>query len=79
MKRYHEEKHIVDNRVRRFKQLTAYADPEHEIFVPDPGRFRKTLRCAGCGRARCQLCHSDKFPKRIPTRKEQQAKDDLKE
>jgi hypothetical protein len=79
MKRYHEEKHITENRVKMYKRIAGYDGPQHAVYVPDTGRFRKTLRCAGCGRARCQLCHSDKFPKRIPTRKEQQAKDDLNE
>ena len=27
----------------------------------EPGRFRKSQRVGGCGRARCWLCHSDKL------------------
>jgi hypothetical protein len=26
-----------------------------------PGRFRKAWRAAGCGHARCWLCHADKL------------------
>jgi hypothetical protein len=37
-----------------------------------PGRFRKR-RGRGCGRARCQVCHGYKFPKREPTGKEREA------
>lgn len=33
------------------------------------GRFRKR-HGRGCGRARCQVCHGYKFPKRQPTRNE---------
>jgi hypothetical protein len=34
------------------------------------GRFRKSQRVGGCGRARCWLCHSDKLAGRL-TRKQQ--------
>lgn len=37
------------------------------------GRFRKGERAGGCGRARCQVCHYYKFPKRIRTRAERVA------
>lgn len=79
MKRYHEEKHISANRVAAYKQLSGYLSPQHDRYVPDTGRFRKTLRCAGCGRARCQLCHPEKYPKRTPTRQELQARRDFQE
>jgi hypothetical protein len=79
MKRYHEEKHIIESRVKTYKRLAGCFGPDDNKFVPDVGRFRKTWRCSGCRQSRCYVCHSDKFPKRIPTRKEQQAKDDLKE
>jgi hypothetical protein len=36
------------------------------------GRFRK-MRAFGCGRPRCQLCHSDKYPRREHTRQERLA------
>jgi hypothetical protein len=72
MKRYHEEKHISEHRVKIYKQLGGYMDPEDAQYVPNTGKFRKTLRCSGCGRARCQLCHPEKYPKRIPTRQERQ-------
>jgi hypothetical protein len=74
MKRYHEEKHIIDNRVRKYKEIAGWLDPLDTRFLPDAGRFRKSLRCAGCGRARCQVCHPEKFPKRQPTRQEIQFK-----
>lgn len=79
MKRYHEEQHISANRVAMYKQLGGYIGPPHDRYVPDTGKFRKTLRCGGCGRARCQLCHPEKYPKRIPTRQELQARRDLHE
>jgi hypothetical protein len=33
-----------------------------------PGRFRKSQRVGGCGRARCWLCHSDKLSGRLTMR-----------
>jgi hypothetical protein len=77
MKRYHEEQHIIDSRFRKYKQLSG--DPLDTRFLPDAGRFRKSIRCLGCGRARCQLCHPEKFPQRIPTLKEQQAQYDWRD
>jgi hypothetical protein len=71
MKRYHEEKHLFEQRAKMRQHLDrAIGAHSHDI---EPGRFRKALRCGGCGRARCQVCHSEKFPKRTLTRKEQQA------
>lgn len=78
MQRYHTEKHISENRVKLYKRLGGYIGSPHDQYVPNTGRFRKSLRCAGCGRAGCQLCHPEKYPKRQPTRKEQQATSDLK-
>lgn len=71
MKRYHEEKHLIERRakLRGWLDRTLGFHPRNI----EQGRFRKALRCGGCGRARCQVCHSDKFPKRIPTRKERQS------
>ena len=71
MRRYHEEKHLFEHRAKLRQHLDSRFSI-HERHI-EPGRFRKALRCGGCGRARCQLCHSEKYPKRIPTRKEQQA------
>lgn len=79
MKRYHEEKHIIERRVATYKQLGGYLGPQHDKYVPDTGKFRKALRCAGCGRSRCQLCHPEKYPKRTPTRHELQARRDFHE
>jgi hypothetical protein len=86
MKRYHEEREIMENRARMYRQINAgwlsYGVPntgETRNKLSEAGRYRKTLRCGGCGRARCQVCHSDKFPKRIPTRKEAQSRRDFTE
>lgn len=88
MKRYHEERHIAENRAKMRRTINAAMDvfdnsfpPDKPLIVysrPDPvGRYRKAARCSGCGRARCQVCHPEKFPKRIPTRQEKQPwKDD---
>ena len=76
MKRYHEEKNIIQKRERLYRQINA---AWLELSAPDPvkpGRYRKSIRCGGCGRARCQVCHPHKFPKRIPTRQEIQASKD---
>jgi hypothetical protein len=83
MKRYHEEKALMENRARMYNLINAgwlayevpNTSPEKKRQTPI-GRYRKALRCGGCGRSRCQVCHSDKFPKRILTRKEQQALED---
>jgi hypothetical protein len=71
MKRYHEEKHIIDRRLKENGSRSAF------ITSPTPGRYRKTH--IGCNKAACQLCHPEKYPKRVPTRKEQQAKHDARE
>lgn len=42
------------------------------------GRFRKK-KSFDCGNPRCQICHSDKFPKREPTEQEQLSKLNFKE
>lgn len=83
MKRYHDEKHIIDARRKKHKQINAayfqyFGRAETSDHTIDDGQFRKSMRCGGCTRARCQVCHPDKFPKRKPTRQEQQAKQDLK-
>jgi hypothetical protein len=70
MRRYHEEQHIIEHRAQLYRQLSSYLGPEQDGRAPKPGRFRKALRCSGCGRARCQVCHPNKFPRRVPTRKE---------
>jgi len=70
MKRYHEEKHIIDRRCSESRN-------SHDHTPAKPGRFRKTH--IGCNRASCQLCHPEKFPKRIPTLQEIQAQKELKE
>ena len=69
MKRYHEEKHIIERRNKEAQNSQHY-----EPLVP--GRHRKTH--LGCNRASCQLCHPEKYPKRIPTRKETQSQHDFR-
>jgi hypothetical protein len=70
MRRYHQEKHIIEK--RRDEARRAHGDEYCK-----PGRYRKTH--IGCNRASCQLCHPEKFPKRIPTKQELQAQKDLKQ
>jgi len=77
MKRYHEEKQLIENRAKEYKRLAGHFGPDDNKFVPDVGRFRKTQRCSGCRQSRCAMCHADKFPKRKLTRKEQLATRDL--
>jgi hypothetical protein len=85
MKRYHEERQIMENRAKKYRSINS---GWLSYFVPNTGepakqtevgRYRKSLRCGGCGRARCQVCHSDKFPKRKLTQKEIQSKKDFDE
>jgi hypothetical protein len=84
MKRYHEEKHIIENRIRQSRRIHASMDawraslPDRQPAHVRAGRYRKALRCGGCTRARCQVCHPEKFPKRIPTRQELQSQKDFK-
>jgi hypothetical protein len=73
MKRYHEEKHIIETRAKAYRLINAGWAPKPVIAA---GRYRKSLRCSGCGRARCQICHPEKYPKRKLTRKEIQFKKD---
>jgi hypothetical protein len=75
VKRYQEEQHIIAKRVKRYRQLSSASllGLSGEDYMPTTGLFRKTLKCGGCRRARCQACHPEKFPKRLLTRQEQQA------
>lgn len=77
MRRYHEEKHIIARRSKKYRQINAgwlpRSDVDGKSHIIDDGQFRKSMRCGGCTRARCQVCHPEKYPKRIPTRKEAQA------
>lgn len=70
MKRYHEEKHIIDRRREEARRLYG-----REYYAAH-GRYRKTH--LGCNKASCYLCHPEKNPKRIPTHKEVQTKKELK-
>ena len=70
MQRNQREKHLIQKRKALLKQMYLGLDAVPEEYAD--GRFRKTLKGAGCGKARCQVCHPEKYPKRIPTRKEKQ-------
>jgi len=78
MKRYHSEQHIIDNQIKQYRRLNAsWLEfggwvTSNSSNTKDAGRYRKSLRCGGCTRARCQVCHPEKYPKRIPTRQEKQ-------
>ena len=67
MRRYHQEKHIIERRRAEARARYGYDHGK-------TGRYRKTHN--GCNASACQLCHPEKFPKRIPTRQEQLAKRD---
>lgn len=73
MKRYHDELHVIRTRARMYRALAFFWGAGSLRPPPAAGRFRKGLRCAGCGNARCQLCHPYKFPRRVPTRQERLA------
>lgn len=85
MRRYHEEKIMMEQRAKKWRQLhigLGYTGPAvGGVYVPhfETGRYRKTLRCAGCTRARCQVCHSEKYPKRIPTKHELRTQKDFED
>jgi hypothetical protein len=84
MKRWHEEylrthrewkKHYLSHVKRNIEFVSV---PGRDPYLVDcdcdqqKGRFRKR-RAWGCGRARCQLCHSYKFPKRKTSRDERRS------
>jgi hypothetical protein len=48
------------------------------ICDEQPGRFRKR-RAWGCGKTRCLLCHSEKYPKRQTSRDERRSEIKLRE
>lgn len=70
MKRWHEERKIMLTNARMNDILKRGHLPL--------GKFRKSNPC-DCGNTRCQLCHSDKYPKREKTEKEKISDLDLKE
>ena len=82
MKRYHQEKHIIARRIKQHRQINAAwfelagVAEAAALNAKEAGRYRKTLRSCGCTRARCQVCHPEKYPKRVRTRREQQARRD---
>lgn len=76
--RRHRRGHVETNRTRGQGygpgQRPPGSDPREVGCVCDdqPGRFRKR-DAHDCGRARCQLCHGYKVPKRELTRRERLA------
>jgi hypothetical protein len=71
MKRAQEERHLAAQRQKMYVQLVCTDNAAAYGRRIKTGRFRKSLRAGGCGNSRCQLCHPEKYPKRIPTLKEQ--------
>ena len=66
MKRYHDEKNIIERRYREYLRVTYLTEEQ----AGPKGRMRKR-KPFDCGISRCTCCHGEiKFPKRIPTRKE---------
>lgn len=76
--RRHRRTHVEDNKARNQGfgpgQRLPGTDPSKVDCTCDdqPGRFRKR-DAHDCGRARCQVCHGYKVPKRELTRKERLA------
>ena len=76
MRRYHAEVPLIRKRAAEYlRSITASG--QAEAGGPPVGQFRKAWRCGGCCRSRCQLCHPEKYPRRLPTRREVQAARDL--
>lgn len=57
-----------DDRSHHLRELRRHRDSSCSSQAT-PGRFRKR-KARDCGHAQCPMCHSDKFPRRIPTRRE---------
>ena len=61
MKRYHQEKHIIDRRYKERKSLSispiSWTMPEK--WSIQRGRYRKK-HPLDCGNTRCGICHSNK-------------------
>ena len=73
-----DEKLLIAGRAKLHSRLTAWMGAPQGRFAT-VGRYRKSLRCYGCGRSRCQLCHPEKFPKRVPTLREKLVDKDLRD
>jgi hypothetical protein len=74
MTRAARERRRTVRRWRAFRTVqAAFVPPPGERGSLPPGRFRKTLRLGGCGRARCPLCHGEKLDGR-PTFREEVAR-----
>ena len=71
MKRWHED---YNHSLREWKENSRH-NYQSDLEV---GRFRKR-KSLDCGKASCGICHSDKFPKREITRKEDLANRSFKE
>jgi hypothetical protein len=77
MKRAAEEKALAKRQLKvRQDNLTCWNEGrEIPSWARQLGRYRKKKALA-CRNPRCMICHSDKFPKREPTRQEIQATGD---
>lgn len=81
MKRWHQEKSITCRNWKKHKKIHIQSNLDKQKYPgQDPyqvdcvcddqkGRFRKK-DAYDCGKSKCQICHSYKFPKRLPTNKE---------
>lgn len=67
MKRLENERAIAKSRQKLWQQLNGTTNC---AYTPPVGVFRKAKRAGGCSKVRCQLCHPEKNPKRLLTRKE---------
>jgi len=65
MKRWQEERHIMQRQSKIWIESLHRVDEFDNEFVKPLGKFRKKRPC-GCGRPRCRLCHSDKIDGRKP-------------
>lgn len=64
MKRWHQEYGVMKKQLKLYKKYHMNGK-----CVGQKGRFRKK-KSMDCGNPKCQMCHSNKFPKRLKTRKE---------
>ena len=60
MKRWQEERHIMQRQSKVWLGSLYRVDEFDNRFHKPPGRFRKRHPC-GCGHPRCRLCHSSKI------------------
>jgi len=59
--RRHLDDRVIQRRARLWKAIHPHSDRPSGLW------WKSGI---GCGKTRCQLCHPEKYPKRIPTRQE---------